>query len=203
MQASKILFSEDELRRAENSEWILTKNNIIKKLMSSFGALSEVYREELMKYHDSLPAEIFDFSPKISKGEQHQGLPYIMLDYPRMFTRDDVFAIRTFFWWGNYFSLTLHLKGRFLDQFQSRIEEHVHLLAENHFYISHSDDEWAHEVHEATYTKLERGGRQLIANSRSQNNFLKLVCKWPVGSANGIHELICEQYVNLLKIIAG
>ena len=171
--------------------------------MVIFGELSESYREKIEKYRDGLPAEIFDLSPKISKGEQHQGLPYIMLDYPRMFTKDDVFAMRTFFWWGNYFSLTLHLKGRFLLQFQGSIMEHVELLAENNFYISNSNDEWEHEIHETTYTALQKGGIDLLKKSASQNNFLKLVCKWPLGNANEIHELLDEQYANLLRIIAG
>ncbi len=35
-----------------------------------------------------------------------------MLDYPRAFGRDSIFACRTFFWWGRFFSLTLHLAGR-------------------------------------------------------------------------------------------
>jgi len=197
------MFSEEELRRVENSEWILTKNNIIKKMMIVFGELSESYKQLVGKYQSALPEEAFQLSPKISKGEQHRGLPYIMLDYPRVFTKDDVFAIRTFFWWGNYFSLTLHLKGKFLDQLYDGICNNLETLAENQFYVSRSDNEWAHEIHEDTYTPLNKEGIQLIKMSKSENGFVKLVCKWPLEKANAVHELLEEQYAKLLKIIAG
>ena len=197
------MFSEEELRRVENSEWILTKNNIIKKMMIVFGELSESYKQLVGKYQSALPEEAFQLSPKISKGEQHRGLPYIMLDYPRVFTKDDVFAIRTFFWWGNYFSLTLHLKGKFLDQLFDGICNNLETLAENQFYVSRSDNEWAHEIHEDTYTPLNKEGIQLIKMSKSENGFVKLVCKWPLEKANAVHELLEEQYAKLLKIIAG
>jgi len=203
MQASKLMFSEEELRRVENSEWILTKNSIIKKMMIVFGELSESYKQLVEQYQSALPQEVFQLSPKISKGEQHQGLPYIMLDYPRVFTKDDVFAIRTFFWWGNYFSLTLHLKGKFLDQLYDGICNNLETLAENQFYVSRSDNEWAHEIHEDTYTPLNKEGIQLIKMSKSENGFVKLVCKWPLEKANAVHALLEEQYAKLLKIIAG
>ena len=43
---------------------------------------------------DFLPAEMLFHSPKISKGENYKGLPYVMLDYPRCFGKTDIFAIR-------------------------------------------------------------------------------------------------------------
>ena len=52
--------------------------------------------------------------PKISKGEKYKGLPWVMLDYPRIFGKEDIMAIGTRFWWGHYFSVTLHLKGGYL-----------------------------------------------------------------------------------------
>ena len=171
--------------------------------MVLFGDLSESYRQNLELYRNSLPEEAFQLSPKISKGEQHLGLPYIMLDYPRIFTKDDVLAIRTFFWWGNYFSLTLHLKGKFLDQLYDGIRNNMDALAENQFYVSISDNEWAHEIHANTYMPLNKEGIDSIKRSKSENGFVKLVCKWPLENANAVHELLEEQYANLLKIIAG
>ena len=70
---------------------------------------------------DRLPAEVAEISPKISKGENYNGLPYVMFDYPRFFTKENVFAVRTFFWWANYFSVTLHLKGEYKEMFAETI----------------------------------------------------------------------------------
>jgi hypothetical protein len=32
-----------------------------------------------------------------------------------------VFAIRTMFWWGNFFSVTLHMKGNYREHFQEKL----------------------------------------------------------------------------------
>ena len=54
---------------------------------------------------------IVQSTPKIAKGENYLQLPYVLLDYPRCFDKENIFAIRTMFWWGNFFSITLHLSG--------------------------------------------------------------------------------------------
>ena len=115
--------------------WILTKNSILKKVVGLFAALSEDYRVVL-------PVEP---SPKISKGENYQGLPYVMLDYPRLFGREDVLAIRTFFWWGHYFSVTVHLKGTYREQYLPVLQQRWAELAATGFHVGISDDEWRHE----------------------------------------------------------
>jgi len=203
MLHANVELSKKELELVTTSEFILTKNRIIEKINTLYGILSDEYKRELNKHAFYLPGEVFAISPKIYKGEQYKGLPYVMLDYPRCFSKTDVFAIRSFFWWGNYFSLTLHLKGKFLDQLFDGICNNLETLAENQFYVSRSDNEWAHEIHEDTYTPLNKEGIQLIKMSKSENGFVKLVCKWPLEKANAVHELLEEQYAKLLKIIAG
>src|SRR5262245_51174126 len=113
MNRAKIQLSADELSLVQNAAWLLTKNNIIDKVFELFGEVATGAGELLKEAADWLPKETFVQSPKISKGEKYLGLPYVMLDYPRMFSREDVFAIRTFFWWGNFFSVTLHIKGKY------------------------------------------------------------------------------------------
>ena len=103
MQASKILFSAEEISLAENGELDFNKEQDHKKSNFSFCFSCRRYRQVADDHRQQLPVEFFDVSPKISRGEQYLGLPYVMLDYPRIFSKENVFAIRTFFWWGNYF----------------------------------------------------------------------------------------------------
>ena len=121
MHGTNVELSKNELELVTNSEFILTKNRIIEKVYNMFGALSETYKETLNEHTALLPTEVFASSPKIYKGENYLQLPYVMMDYPRIFLKDDVFAVRSFFWWGNYFSITLHLSGRYLQQFRNNI----------------------------------------------------------------------------------
>ena len=46
-----------------------------------------------------------------------------MLDYPALFKKDEIFALRTMFWWGNFMSITLLLSGGYKETFATVIEE--------------------------------------------------------------------------------
>jgi hypothetical protein len=75
-----------------------------------FGGINEMMKKELASF-DHLFGDIQCLNGKISRGENYQLLPYIILDYPSYFSRNNIFAVRTMFWWGNFFSITLHLSG--------------------------------------------------------------------------------------------
>lgn len=105
--------TEKEKTLVTDAGFIHTKNKIIQKVYELFGELSDEYRNSTVK----LDKELLTISPKISKGENYLGLPWVMLDYPRIFSKTDVFAIRTFFWWGNFFSITLQLQGKYQQQY--------------------------------------------------------------------------------------
>ena len=95
---------------------------------------------------------------KISRGENYRGLPWVILDYPRIFGREDVLAIRTMFWWGHPFSVTLHLKGRYQTLYVPVIERRRGRLAEAGFQAGIGADEWRHEHAPDNYAPLAEAG---------------------------------------------
>ena len=95
------------MRLVTDPAWILTKNSAIGKVVALFGELSGEWRE-------MMGSRVGWGDPRISRGEQYKGLPWVMLDYPRVFGKENVLAVRTMFWWGHYFTVTLHLKGEYL-----------------------------------------------------------------------------------------
>ena len=154
MPGTNVELSENELKLVTNSEFILTKNRIIEKVYTMFGSLSEVYKIELDKYAAILTYEIFSTTPKIYKGENYLSLPYVMMDHPRVFFKEDVFAIRSFFWWGNYFSLTLQLSGKFLQVFKNNIGKNLKKHIEAGYFICTNDSQWEHHFEETNYRPL-------------------------------------------------
>jgi len=145
MKGANLQLSPEEIRLVTEPGWILTKNSIIKKVVGLFAGLSGEYRAAL---------EGSFGSPKISKGENYQGLPYVMLDYPRLFGREDILAIRTFFWWGHSFSVTIHLKGTYRDHYLPVLQQRWAELAAAGFHIGISEDEWRHEHIPETYRPI-------------------------------------------------
>src|SRR3954468_23643409 len=141
MTNANVKLSESELLLVCDEQFILTKNNIINKVYLLFGMLSEVFLNKAKTYKPFFPEEVFKASPKIYKGENYNGLPYVMLDYPRYFVKDDAFSIRCFFWWGNFFSITLHLSGKYAEKYGVHIFQAL-LLENNLWHVCVGKDQW-------------------------------------------------------------
>lgn len=130
---------------------ILTKNSVMEKVVAMMAGLSEVYKGLMgdgldVKMNSWMNSKMNPkMNPKISRGENYLGLPWVILDYPRIFGREDVLAIRTMFWWGHPFSVTLHLKGRYQELYVPVIERRRALLAGAGFQVAIGADEWRHE----------------------------------------------------------
>lgn len=148
MQQAKLGLSEEESRLVSDPGLILAKNAIIAKVYDLFGELAE------MQQSLALPEEARLAIPKISRGENYHGLPYVMLDYPRLFTAGHVLAIRTHFWWGHFFSVTLHLKGSYRERYAGRCLDALASLGADGYMLACTNDEWEHRVSEPWYLPL-------------------------------------------------
>ncbi|MBS1932809.1 MAG: hypothetical protein JST96_02345 [Bacteroidetes bacterium] len=200
MNAAKIHLSEDELLLLQNAEWVLTKNKIIQKVYDLFGALAASMQEKLK--NKNLPEAVLTSTPKISRGENYKGLPYVMLDYPRVFGKENVFAIRSFFWWGNYFSITLHLKGDYKRIFIDVIQRNIQELSTNHFFLAASDDEWKHEIDDQSHISLPNADANQLQQIFTTKDFLKLSAKIGFAEWNNAGERFEELLDALLKGIS-
>src|SRR5438270_12291819 len=107
---AKIQLSPAEQKLITNAEILLTKNRVLEKMWLLLEGVQNAMQRRASTFSNP---HIFQTPPKVSRGENYLGLPYLVLDYPRIFQQSDVFAIRSFFWWGNFFSSTLQLSGHF------------------------------------------------------------------------------------------
>jgi hypothetical protein len=151
METSKIHLSSAEMELMQNAEIILTKNRVLEKMRTLLEDVQE--QQILFATSNRLNNEIFKVSPKISRGENYLGLPYLILDYPRQSSENNFFFIRTMFWWGNFFSCTLHLADHSKELFKERIIQFYPRL--KIFYIAISHDQWVHQLGEKDYQKID------------------------------------------------
>lgn len=194
---TNVELSKNEMELVSSAEFILTKNRIIEKVYSLFGLLSETYKNILNDCKESLPAEIFQSSPKIYKGENYLGLPYVMMDYPRIFLKEDVFAIRSFFWWGNYFSITLQLSGKYLEAFKNNIYENLKKEMDAEYFVCINDDVWQHHFETVNYKLL----KEVDVEEILQKPFLKIAKKISLQEWNDAEVFFKKSYESLVSLL--
>ncbi len=174
---TKIALSAKELDLVCNTEWILTKHSIIQKVYDLFGTALPAMEMELEKNKKHLVKEVFINGAKISKGENYKQLPYVMLDYPRYFTKDDTIAIRTFFWWGNFFSVNLQLSGSFKEQYLLCIKNKFEMLQQNNYYLCVGDHPWEQHFDKGNFVAVCSITKNEFEDILSEKPFVKIAKK--------------------------
>jgi hypothetical protein len=103
------------------------------------------------------------------------------------------------FWWGNFFSVTLHLSGSYKNVMDKKIPDHLPLLSDEGFFISCGQQEWEHDVSSAEYVKISDADINEMSGTIVSKNFLKLVKTYPVNDSKIMDDL-CNGFEMLLKV---
>jgi hypothetical protein len=196
MQGSKIRLSAAETELISNAEVILTKNSIIKKTVLLLSEVREgLLNETSIKGYELAP------SPKISKGENYSGLPYVILDYPRIAKDKNLFFIRSMFWWGNFFSSTLQLSGYYKMAYKIKLKEGYEALSEQHYFIGVSDDPWMHHFGEDNYKKISSLSKETFAAILETAPHIKIAAYWPLSDWDSAASKLKESWKLLIGLV--
>lgn len=198
-EQTKIQLLPAEMDLVSSPDIILTKNAILQKIKTFFEQLQSKQMHLLEDYSSGLPQEVLKISPKISRGENYKGLPWLVLDNPRYFQHNNIFAIRTMFWWGKFFSITLHLSGTNKMNILEKLRPQFLLLEQNDFYIYEGSNEWEHDMDPTAYKKLSSLGNDGVNSIARANNFLKLAIKFPIDPLDAVEEKLLRNYELLVS----
>jgi len=193
MKAPKIHLSAAETELMKDAAIILTKNAILEKVRLLLMELQEAQLERAAGF-----GPVFSVAPKVSRGENYLGLPYLVLDYPRLSGDDGLFFVRSFFWWGNFFSTTLHLSGLRADHYRAAIANAHDRLRE--YSAGTGSDPWVHHLGPEHYKKIgdwtEAEYRQWCADA----GHIKIARAVPLDEWNIAVERLMEQWTLLLDV---
>lgn len=194
--SAKIKLSKAQLRFMRSQKVILTKNHIIESVRSLFSSQLPFLKEKIEHFHGVLPISASGSFPKISKGENYLGMPWVMMDYPAFFSKEKIFAIRTFFWWGNYLSVTLHLSGAFMEKYAHQVLGNAELSTAK-FYVSTGAKEWQHNIAKPEYARLKKMGCIGFLTGRT---FVKLVIKIPLKHWDDMDDRLQAAYKAIFEL---
>ncbi len=191
MKSSKLAISAAEWQLASSTEVILTKNKIIDNVLDMYGLLADDFREYTKMIDGALP-HVFGIHPKISKGENYEGMPWVMLDYPRCFSKQQGhFAIRCFFWWGHFFSVSLQLSGQYEVQYGHVLEK----LQLQHWYVGYTYEPWSHHLPNENWLNLNI---EISSNPNASIRYAKAAKKIPVTEWPQVQFFFRKQFQEVL-----
>ncbi|MEN9684325.1 MAG: hypothetical protein RLZZ28_111 [Bacteroidota bacterium] len=202
MSPAKVMLSAKERDLVTSTDWILTKNEVIGKVYLLFGGLNEAYLQLAASFPALIAEKNYFASPKIAKGEQYRQLPWVMLDQPRMFSAENVLAVRSFFWWGNFCSITLHLSGTYLEKYAGALKNYFagqHSINESGWYYCISANAWEHHFDADNYVPL----REEHILEPMGKPFIKIAKKIPLQEWDRVSLFFMENYQQILQMLAA
>lgn len=188
-------FSSDDITLLADAKLIVRKNQLIENLIEKLAN----YGEKLVQFYPK--KNTLSPAPKVNRGENYCGFPYLIMDYPRLFSKTDILAFRTLFWWGHFISCTLHLKGKYLEGHKNEIDKIIKSSRKENDYpirISHSGNEWNHDALSNDYVDsavLQFESDQLI----KQKSFLKITFVLPIENINHLDDFLLHSRLNSLN----
>ncbi len=199
---TKLMFSDGELRFVKDTSWVLTKHKIIQTVYELLNEQVPVIKEE---WRTVLNGEIEPLSgavPKISKGENYQSFPYVILDYPAVFGKQNIFAIRTMFWWGNFVSITLHLSGNYADHLGQRITERLQEDPAG-IYVCVNNSQWEHHLEADNYILAAEIPANDLRRILQNPVFIKLALRYELDEWNRLPVLLRDGYRKLARLVTS
>jgi hypothetical protein len=189
--------TEKELLILQDRGFLLTKATLLERINELLGQTREELKGCIESSNFPFPAGTDLIKGKISKGENYKNLPYMVLDYPTLFSKESIFAYRTMFWWGNFFSATLHLEGMALKYYRNSITLNLDKLLKKGVYIGVGDTPWQYHYEEDNYIILNETHRDFITNCK----FLKLSKKIELKKWNEVPEFSTNFFQLMLSVL--
>ena len=131
---------------------------------------------------------------QIARGENHNGFPYISLDYPQNFSKTEMFTMRTLFWWGHYLGFSLILKGKNLENYIARLLQNKNTAPLKDIYLSLADDPFEWKLNTINFSLISNSNDEKLQKIFLKLNYMKIIRVFPVTE---------EKFINLNWSKAG
>ena len=198
---ANLILSETELLFVQDKQFILAKQHIISVVFDMFSILSKNLQPYIKSGNIKLPGEMLYAVPKIYKGEQYINFPYVMFDYPAIFSKESIIAIRHMFWWSNFFSVTLHVSGVYKEEYQQSINKNIE-LSDEELYVCVNDNQWQHHFEDSNYVLVSSKNARERAALIEKQSFLKIAIRFPISDWKNMLINLENGSITLMKLLA-
>lgn len=139
-----------------------------------------------------IPKETGAIPRKLNKGNNHKGYPFMLSDFPCVFSKAHTFSFRIMVWYGQYFSISLLLSGRFKASY--KVPEQ--LYEQVAYQIKQSNSLWDDDIEkEVLYLNLN----QWRSINQESSQSLQIIRKFRMAHLFDLPDLAKNCFVHLLQ----
>ncbi|MBX2841120.1 MAG: hypothetical protein KTR26_05085 [Flammeovirgaceae bacterium] len=191
------------LQYLKDQDFLLTKRLITNEITELLSKSRIEIKAAINHYSINFPEGMNQKNGKISKGENYQNLPYLILDFPKLFKSDSVFAFRTMVWWGNEISCTLHLQGELLENFREALIHNIQSNQAEEIYLCiNKASPWEYHFDEDNYLLTNKLASSKLEKYLSSHSFIKISKKFPLSEIENIPSLAHSTFLEFMEILS-
>ncbi|NTW50623.1 MAG: hypothetical protein HGB19_13015 [Chlorobiales bacterium] len=166
----------EEIELLSNKSFYEQKIRATEKLKALMHEIRLEYRSFINPSELYCPPETDFERGQITKGENYEGYPYVILDFPKYFSKMEIFTFRTMFWYGHGLIFSVILAGERLPHYRARFTSNYDMLVQNGIVIGKRDMwDWREEA----CLKLTTANRTKTEKIQSTLPFMKLISQYP------------------------
>jgi hypothetical protein len=198
-----IPFSKKEINVLKEESFFRAKRIITEKIFHQLSETVRVIQSTSAFKRISFPKGADINTGKITKGENYLGLPFIILDFPRLFSSEKIFAFRTMIWWGNFASCTLLISGEQVSSVKENLLRHLPALKKEDVFVCVNASPWLHHFEDENFLSLKLLSKKETASILAKQEFLKVARKIPVSEINRLTVFAAESFELFARIVDG
>ena len=173
-------WSEKEIKLVNHVEVFQEKPAILKKVQNRLVDLQKELESEIVPIASALPNGLDITKNQIVRGENHNGFPYLSLDYPQNFSKTEMFTMRTLFWWGHYLGFSLILKGEHLKNHIERLLQNKNTKPFKDIYVSLTTNPFEWELNETNFSLISESNTENLQKTILDLGYLKIIRVFPI-----------------------
>jgi hypothetical protein len=152
MQNNGNKLTNQQLKFAETADYPRIKHEVIQFFISQFQGLGVHLQSSIQ--HPLISTSEY----KITKGENLELMPYVVLDYPRISNAEFPILTRTIFWWGNHISFNLLIHKSNINVI---VNDNI-LLPEKTFLLT-SSDIWNQQIGGENFEQVNKFSAEKVS----------------------------------------
>lgn len=193
--------SEKEFGFFRDTDFLLTKVEITAKIINLLEHAQDRLKETILRNNYLFPEGTDTEKGKISRGEFYKKLPWIILDFPKQFSNQNIFTFRTLFRWGNEFSCTLHLQHAAFSEKKEKILSSIHSLKGKEVFFCVNTSPWEYHYDSSNYLPLDNMEPDILEKAIREKSFIKLSRKLPLEKYQDLSAFSGESLSIMMEIL--